>query len=155
VQLDLESSVRPATRTATRWLLLAIATLAFGLPLSVSAEDAAPAKAQPAAAPAQPMGNPALDITPTAGVWRDRLRDARRQVLDATAQLDDLNAAYAKALYESPDDKKVIDSFAGRRAQAQQRLSAARAAIPPMVEAARADGVSPKVLDLYEKATLE
>jgi hypothetical protein len=100
-------------------------------------------------------GNPALDITPTAGVWRDRLRDARRKVLDATARLDEINAEYARALYESPSDEKLVKSLAARRAHAETRVGEARAAIPPMVEAARKDGVSERVLELYEQATLE
>jgi len=150
----------PALRAGTRLLLLAGLTFAVGAPLSVAAEDsvaseaAVPADPQPAAAPA-PDSPPVVTIAPTAGVWRDRLRDARRRVLDATADLDEVNAAYAGALFETPDDYQAIAAHQAKRSLAQKKLVEVRAAIPPMIDAARADGVSQRVLDLYEQATLE
>jgi hypothetical protein len=152
VKLDLERSAR----TGTRFGLIGILALALFAPVAAAADEAEAAKSQPAASPAKPAdGDLGMNYAPTAGVWRDRLTAARRRVLDATARLDDLNSEYARVLYERPDDQARIRSLAGERQSAQKKLSAARAAIPSLVEQARADGVSEQVLDLYEKATLD
>ena len=148
---DLETSVRFGVRTA----LIAGIAASLCSASATSAEDA-PAKAnsartQPAATAA--IDQPTVTYTPTAGPWRDKLQDARRRVLDATAKLDDINAAYARALYEQADASQIA-VHVKQRARAQKQLSEARAAIPPRVEGARQDGVSPRILELYEQATL-
>ena len=151
LRLDLESSVGAGIRV--------LAALALGavVALPATADQHTTAKPAPeAAAPAKAATDgPAVNFTPTAGVWRDRLRDARKEVLSATAALDDLNAQYAHVLYETPDDAARIKTLAKQRQSAMQRVQKARAAIPPMVAQARADGVAPRILELYEQATLD
>ncbi len=140
-----------------RRLLAALCTATFLAAPALAETPAAPASPEAPAGPAAPKqmeGQPAVNITPTAGVWRDRLRDARRRVLEATAQLDDVNAEYARVLYEHGDDAELIKSHHAKRQAAQAKLQEARQAVPPLVEAARKDGVSPRVLELYEQATL-
>ena len=165
MQIDLDVSVRAGVRRlllvcAAAGVLLPAVALAVE-PAPAKPSDSAPAKAAqtaPAkaaeAAPAAPAGSSAVTYAPTGGAWRERLISARRKVLDATARLDEVNGEYARVLYEHSDDAQLVASHAAMRAQAKKQLSEARAAIPPMVEAARADGVSETVLDLYEKSTL-
>jgi len=155
VHVALDTSVRAAIRR----LLPACVALGLLLPSIALAADAAPAP--PPAAPAKADGAPVtkpdgqgVAYSPTAGVWRDRLIEARRHVLTATARLDEINAEYARVLYEQPDDKQLAAKHAAMRADAQKQVREARAAIPPLVSAARADGVSESVLSLYERGTL-
>jgi hypothetical protein len=144
------------------------ASVALGIVLAMastaSANDAPAAdKTKEAAAPADTAapakavnefatGEIGMNYTPTAGAWRDKLIAARKHVLKATAAVDDVNAEYARVLYEHPDDKKRAAGLAKQRAHARQQLADAKSKIPVMVEQARADGVSERVLDLYEQS---
>ena len=141
-----------------------VLTLALLLPVAAIAEETAGETAQAAptpaagseptapATPAKATGEFGMNYTPTAGVCRDKLIAARKNVLKATASLDEVNAEYARVLYEHPDDSKQATHLAKQRAQARQQLGEAKSVIPVLVEKARADGVSERVLELYEQS---
>jgi hypothetical protein len=116
-----------------------------------AATEAGPAAAAPPAR-AKVTGELGMNYAPTAGAWRDKRIAARKSVLNATASLDEVNAEYARVLYEHPDDTKQAARLAEQRANAPTKLSAAKSAIPRLVENPRADGVSEKVLELYEQS---
>jgi hypothetical protein len=166
VDVRIESFIRTATRALSgSTLALALLAPATGFaadsetePAKNAAPATAPSKASaPAkAAPKVPAdGKVVMDFTPSAGPWRDRLRDARRNLLDATAALDDVSAQYARTLYETPDDSEQIAELAKMREAAAKRAAAARAVIPGLIEQARADGVDPETLRAYEDVTLD
>jgi hypothetical protein len=146
-----------SVRAAIRRLLPVWVALALWLPSTALAADAPTPTASPAKADGAPVTDAdgkGVSFSPTGGAWRERLIEARRRVLSATARLDEVNAEYARVLHERPDDKPLVAKHAAMRTDAQKHVREARAAIPPLVAAARADGVSEQVLSLYERGTL-
>lgn len=165
MDIRIEPFFRASTRTWVSFLALALLSPLSPLPVGSAraaepeavtaappARSDAPAKAAPKAQADERVG---MDITPSAGRWRDRLRAARRNVLETAAALDDLNARYARVLYETPDDSQELAKLTKMREGALARASAARAAIPSLIEQARADGVDDRSPKLFEEITLE
>jgi hypothetical protein len=143
------------TWSALARLTLLSAMITFALPAEAD-EATANAPTAPAAtsAPAAPDPNtPTTTFGPTAGPeWVDRLATARQRVRAANEASDVANGAYARALYEKVPAGPKLDALRSNRAQALQEYRDAMAAVPELVDEARADGVSSKVLDLYEQS---
>jgi len=83
----------------------------------------------------------------------DRLAAARQEWLAAVAELEEASGAYARALYTAGEDGRVDPAVAARNEAAEERLHAASARIPSLVEEARQAGVSERVLSLYVRMT--
>ena len=90
-------------------------------------------------------------ITPSGQTeWIDQLTQARRRVLDLGAASQAANEVYAQALYSDMPEGLELDRIKARRTAARRKYVDAMEALPPLVDSARAAGVSPDVLKIYE-----
>jgi len=79
----------------------------------------------------------------------DRMAAAKKSAVAARTTLDEIDAEYARALYEGVDQGQLAE-IESRRKTASQRLDQALSSLPLLVEEARAAGVSESVLKLYQ-----
>ncbi len=84
--------------------------------------------------------------------WVDRLTVARRRVLSANHAVDAANAAYARALYQKMPEGSQLAALVERRKSANAKLTRSLETLPTLIEHARKDGISPEILELYEKS---
>jgi len=110
--------------------------------------DAPAASAAPAAAPGPSVHGPT-----TSAEWKERLTNARQELLAAEKERDQVNAEFARALRTAEKPSDVDPELVKRQKQAEERVKKARGALPGMIEEARQAGVSPEILDLYVRAT--
>ena len=112
-------------------------------------------------APAAPKMAPSTGIADDAQIYspqggkdlKEKLISGRKHWLQKKGELDDANAALARAEYQTGQTGKPIDPrLIERQKQAQQEAEAAHAALAPLVEEGRAGGMSPKTLELYDRA---
>ena len=119
---------------------------------AVEEGSAQPSSSQPAKV-APEFSAPTQFYSPTASKqWVDRLTKARRRVLSANHAVDAANSAYARALYEKMAEGPQLQTLVERRKSANAELTNALGALPALIEHARKDGVSPKILTLYEES---
>jgi hypothetical protein len=165
---SLLSAARDLLRSRTWNALARLTALCALLALPVAADaDSPPAEAGAAAAetsqattpPAAPerrtpaLGEPTQIFNPTAGSeWVDRLSKARRRVLDANKASDAANEEYARALFHKMPEGPALDAVKTRREHARGEYVEAMKAVPDLVARARAAGVSPDVLRIYEES---
>lgn len=100
-------------------------------------------------APAAPAGLVTVGTPNTPKALKEQLGAARQRVLKARKNLESANFALIRAEAEdrSASERSVLSEG---QAHAQQEYDDSIAAIPPLVEEARAAGVDPKVIELYE-----
>lgn len=112
------------------------------------------APAAPKTAPSTGIGEDAQTYSPHGGkALKERLISGRKHWLQKKGELDDANAALARAEYQvEQTGKPIAPRLIERQKQAQQEADAAHAALAPLVEEGRAGGISPKTLELYDRA---
>ena len=100
-------------------------------------------------APAAPGGLVTVGTPNTPKVLKEQLGAARQRVLKARKDLESANVALhrAEAKNMSAGERAALSEGQSR---AQQEYDESIAAIAPLVEEARAAGVDPKVIELYE-----
>jgi hypothetical protein len=112
-------------------------------------EAAAPAKLAP---PALPDGNTQSFTPQLTGTLREQLASAHRNWTDAKSQLDEANAVWARAEYQADQKGSAVDpAIVAEQERAQREANAAHAALLPLVEQARDQGVSPELVNLIER----
>lgn len=115
----------------------------------------APQTSPPAAASSDPSAPKKQVFAPrTSAAWKQRLGDARQRVLRAEREAQQANAEFARAVNAQGSEEAVDPAIAQRRKRTDAELAAARQEIPELVTAARSSGVDPKILEIYERATL-
>ncbi len=120
-------------------------------PDAPTSEPIAPRPATPAA-----IGETSFEARPNAGKELvDRLAAGRKRVDSARNDLEDADAAYARALGRNESDPAKLETLQGQRRSAESDLQEAVDAIPPLVLEARDAGVAESVLDLYRQATAQ
>ena len=118
-------------------LLVVVLLLGLGLPGAVLAADGG--------------GDPADARTAFDEEWSNRLMYQKAMVDQWRKRLDRATAAYARAVAEGEDAKRVGE-LAGLKKTAAAELKAAQDALPKLVEEAREEGVSDDVLMPYRFA---
>ena len=116
----------------------------------VAEADEAPAAARPAARTA--ATNTSGIAPTTTAEWKQRLRDARHELLAAQKELDATSVTFGRALREAGTPSEMDPAIVEQREQAEIRVARARSVMPALIDEARADGVSPQALDLYERS---
>jgi uncharacterized protein YdeI (BOF family) len=92
-------------------------------------------------------------IAPTTSAeWKDRLAGARQELLAARKNLDATSVTFAHALREAGEPSKLDPAILEKQREAETRVARAQNAMPALIEEARADGVSPQTLDIYERS---
>ena len=116
-------------------------------PKSGSAAKSAPAKLEK-------TGGAVESFTPHADQQlRAELKAAHQNWKAKKRAFDEASQTLADAEYKAYKDGSQVDpALAERRAQARSELSEAKAEIDPLVEKARAAGIAPGVVKLYEQA---
>ena len=87
--------------------------------------------------------------------WSLRLMQEQARIDHARKRLDEANAAFARAVARAVtkgEDDLVVASFESRRKSAAVELKEAEAALPRLVQDARAGGVGEEVLRPYRFA---
>jgi hypothetical protein len=115
-------------------------------------------EAEPGAAKIAPMPNPEdydESFTPHGGEQlKEKLIAARKNWVIKKNQLEEASAAYARAEYQAEKTGRPVDpALFARQQEARQKAEVAHAAIAPLVEQGREAGMSPEVLELYERMT--
>ncbi len=116
--------------------------------------QAAPAPAAAKMAPAPQPETIAEEFTPHASKQlRNELIAAHKKWVAAQNHLDAVSKQLADAEYKAYKTGGSVDpALAERRQQARAEVSAAHAAMEPLVEQGRKAGISSGVLELYEQA---
>jgi hypothetical protein len=114
------------------------------------ASESVPAKMVPTAGSDQevesygPQGSDALQEKLTAG---------RKNWMEKKRALDDADTALARSQYMADQTGSSVDPrLIAQQEKAQREADAAHAALAPLVEEGRAGGMSPQLLDLYNRA---
>jgi hypothetical protein len=115
-------------------------------------------QAEPGAAKIAPMPHPEdhdESFTPHGGEQlKEKLIAARKNWVTKKNQLEEASAANARAEYQAEKTGRPVDpALFARQQEARQEAEAAHAAIAPLVEQGHEAGMSPKVLELYERMT--
>jgi hypothetical protein len=120
-------------------------------------ERSKPAKTAAPVTDGAPPAAPDLQVIAprTPADWKERLGDARQRVLRAEKDAQEANAVFARAVHTGGSEEAVDPAITTRRQQSNDELAAARREIPKLVEGARSAGVDPKILEIYESATIK
>lgn len=121
------------------------------------ADSPTPEAASPGAAKIAPLPRPDGNVesyAPSASKeLEEQLTSARRNWLQKKSDLDDANGARARAEYQALQTGSPVDpAIIARQDKAKAEASAAHAALAPLVEQAREAGMSPELLDLYNRS---
>jgi hypothetical protein len=95
--------------------------------------------------PAAPAGLATVGTPNAPKALKVRMSSARQRVIRARTDLETANMEFNRAGEQSGNT-----ALADRQASAQREYTAAIDAIPSLVEEARAEGIAPQVIDLYE-----
>lgn len=119
---------------------------------------AAQSQAEPGAAKIAPMAHHEdydKSFTPHGGEQlKEKLVAARKNWVMKKNQLEEASAAYARAEYQSDQTGRPVDpALFARQQEAMQEAEVAHAAIAPLVEQGHEAGMSPEILELYERMT--
>ena len=82
----------------------------------------------------------------------DRMADMRRAFEAAKKEVEQAAELYADALYAAGDDGKVDPAILDRLEAAEARMAEIARGIPPLVEEARAAGISDNLINLYKQS---
>jgi uncharacterized protein YdeI (BOF family) len=97
------------------------------------------------------FGDPQVFRPSMSREWVERLGTARQELLEAREDLREADAAYGRELRRAGEPADMDPTIVERHNRAEQRVVAARLAIPPLVEEARREGVPDDILALYER----
>jgi hypothetical protein len=82
----------------------------------------------------------------------DRMADMRRAFEAAKNEVEQAAELYADALYVAGDDGNVDPAILDRLEVAEARMAEIARGIPPLVEEARAAGISDNLINLYKQS---